>query len=195
YTERMMPDRSDKPEMPSSDELIRRAKRDFAPTVYSRTYQVVSRAEDIEKMVEETMNTDAIGEAMAEAMATDSVMDPADGSDWMMSGSRPQAPTPQRSRPVLSTQSSSAPMAPYPASSSETSRRGGGNTVLLAVGWFLLIAMAGVWVLLLIGAAQDPDNAGSVIGGGVVLTAIPLILAFLIFRAARRSKPSQGIIS
>ncbi len=201
-----MPDKPDSMDAPTSDELIRRAKKDFAPTVYSRTYRVVSRAEDIEKMVEETMNTDAMGEAMAQAMdagtMTDMMdtlppMDTTDRENRMASDRRSQAPTPRRVEHLTTTTTTSGPVpeASYPSGSAGNSGTGGGNAALRAVGVFLLLAMGGLWILLLIGAVQDPDNAGSVIGGGVVLTAIPLLLAFLLLRKSRKPQGPSGFIS
>ncbi len=187
---------------PTSDELIKRAKRDFAPTVYSRTYTVVSRAEDIEKMVAETMNTDAIAKAMAETMDPDAMMDPSTSMGGMMS--RPDEPmVSERARRMPSAPRTPVPvtsMQPVPATAPPTGFGGtgenaSGKPVLRAFGLFILLALAGLWVLLIIGAAGSPDEAASVLGGGLVLTVIPFIVALLLLRAARRAKPTQGIIS
>ncbi|VAV97055.1 hypothetical protein MNBD_ACTINO01-691 [hydrothermal vent metagenome] len=190
---------------PTSDELIKRAKRDFAPTVYSRTYTVVSRAEDIEKMVAETMNTDAIAKAMAETMDPDAMMDPSTSMGGMMS--RPDEPmVPERARrmpsaprpPVPVTPTQPVPATAYPTGFGGSDGRSGnasGKPVLRAFGLFILLALAGLWVLLIIGAVGSPDEAASILGGGVVLTAVPFIVALLLLRAARRAKPTQGIIS
>ncbi len=187
---------------PSSDELIKRAKRDFAPTVYSRTYTVVSRSEDIEKMVAETMNTDAIAKAMAETMDPDAMMDPSTSMGGMMS--RPDdSMVSERARrmpgtprpPVPVTPMQPAPAAAYPSGFGGTGENASGKPVLRALGLLILLALAGLWVLLIIGAAGNPDEAASVLGGGVVLTAIPFIVALLLLRAGRRAKPTQGIIS
>jgi hypothetical protein len=186
---------------PSSDELIRRAKEDFAPTVYSRSYRVVSRAEDIEAMVEETMRTGAMGQAMAESMAEE--MDP---DTMMASGNVPDVMVPQRPRrpqprPVehaprvehLQVSPSGFPSDSTAAPGSDDGSTGGG--VLRALGLFIFLAIAGVWFLLLVGVAQDPGDAGDAIVGGILVTAIPLAIAFLLIRRARKLKQPTGLIT
>jgi hypothetical protein len=186
---------------PSSEELIKRAKADFAPTVYSRTYTVISRAEDIEAMIEETMNSGAIAEMMAENMAeamdAEAMLEPGVGPDVRMPEfRRPSTGRPPEHAPRV--EHMQVPPAPLPSDSPVgfgSDAGADGNGALRAVGLFILLAIAGFWLLLLIGAVQDPDNAGSVIGGGIVLTAIPFVIAVLLIRRARKAKQSQGLIT
>jgi len=196
-----MPETPGGRDTPSSDELIRRAKEDFAPTVYSRTYRVVSRAEDIEAMVEETLHTDAMAQAMAESLAEE--MDPETmmGSraarDAVMSrSSRPSPARPVEHAPRV--EHIQVSPSGFPSSSPVATGSDGGSTggsALGALGVFILLAVAGLWALLLIGVVQDPGDAGDVIGGGVVLTAIPLLIGFLLIRKSRKPKQPQGLIT
>lgn len=201
YTDNMMPDTPGGRDTPTSDELIRRAKEDFAPTVYSRTYRVVSRAEDIEAMVETTMHTDAMAQAMAESMAEemdpDTMLGPGAARDVVMSRRRMPSPARPVEHAPRVEHIQASPLG-FPSDSPLATRSDGGSTggsALRALGIFILLAVAGLWALLLVGVAQDPSDAGDVIGGGVVLTAIPLLIGFLFIRKGRKPKQPQGLIT
>jgi hypothetical protein len=58
--------------------------------------------------------------------------------------------------------------------------------ILRAIGSFMLLMVAGLWILLIIGLIGGESEVGDALGGGVVLTLIPFILGILLRRAGIR---------
>lgn len=157
---------------PSSDEMIRRAKE----TLHLGTEDYVPKVE--QELAE-------IGVSIADVSFPT--------NDDMLDETRSVTP-PVRSRPTSIAQParttrvlSAGPVPPavYTTGASATAGRG-----LRIVGNVLLAFVALMWVLLLIGVAGDPDDAGAAIGGGAVMTTVPLLLGLIFRRAGKRRATS-----
>lgn len=171
-------------EMPSSDELIRRAKEtlhlesdDFLPKV----------DQDLTDMGVPMGDALFAGdESLDETMPTASPVRTAPTGDVARQGRvrrvasstlDPLVVAPRGVRTV------SVPVPPSPFSSGSTTNPGRWMRVL---GTIILGAVAVFWVILLIGAVDNPDDLGEVIGGGVALTLVPVLFGTILRRAGQR---------
>jgi hypothetical protein len=171
-------------EMPSSDELIRRAKEnlhlerdDFLPKVdRDRSDLGVSMAYD------PSMSDEPLDETMPTAS---SVRTPPTGNVTRQARARrvessnedPLVITPRAPRTI------SVPVPPSPFSSGSPGSPGRWMRIL---GTIILGAVAVFWVFLLIGAVDNPDDLGEAIGGGVGLTLVPVLFGVILRRAGQR---------
>ena len=73
-----------------------------------------------------------------------------------------------------------------PAAGPETPARSGGGTAWKVFGIVILVSVVLFWVLLLLGIALDPEDAGSAVLGGVVLSVVPVALGVLFLRRGSR---------
>ncbi len=166
-------------ENPSSDDLIRQAKDSFAArkmpgehpvedgdpvaehqTVADRMYEKLEgdRDEDVER----TASHHTVTDRMYDKPESDRVE------------KTPSEPTPFKTYPPKQRGTEA------PESSS------GGGRAWRILGIAILLPIAALWALLLIGIALDPEDAGEVLSGAVILTGIPFgIAVFALKRAAR----------
>ena len=157
-------------DQPSSDDLIRQAKESFLNVAEERDAEVQARVEDIKQAAVQTTRVDQrakqsqVRRPVPAAKATRTVRDPARG---------------RRVRPRAERTSGPAP-------TDAGARRSGSGMILRAIGSFMLLMVAGLWILLIIGFIGGESEVGDALGGGVVLTLIPFILGMLLRRAGIR---------
>lgn len=143
----------------SSDDLIRQAKESFTSPTSDREMPPERPAEDNERAPE----PQTVADRMYDKLEADRV------------DKTPSEPEPFRTyRPKQS-------VTDAPRSSS------GGGRVWRIIGIAILVPIAALWALLLVGLALDPEDAGSVIGGAVILTGIPIGIGILALKRAARS--------
>ncbi|MEN8239223.1 MAG: hypothetical protein ABFR53_08490 [Actinomycetota bacterium] len=173
-------------DMPSSDEMIRRAKE-----------KLQLAKEDFLPMVEEDL---------VEAGMSIGGVDLSTG-DEMFDEAPPVMPSPQtrkigevaqsvRARRVESSSqeplvvtSRSQDFSPHPlppSPFSPISRETPGRWMLV-VGNVILVFIALTWVMLLIGLITNPEDLGEAIGGGAVTTIVPFIFGLVLRRAGKRA--------
>jgi len=75
---------------------------------------------------------------------------------------------------------------PVPPAAAASGSLTGSGLWLRVVGRILLGFVAVIWVLLLIGAIDNPDDLGTAIGGGAVTTLVPFLLGLVLLRAGKR---------
>lgn len=159
-------------ETPSSDELIKRAKE-----------SLLFAAEEESALVE---SPEAVDVASKSLTATDAVITqrPVQSRRKPAPAARRRAdPFTEEQRPRRTAQ----PSAPVPPSVPVTGSRSG--RFLRFAGTFILVMMALFWISLLIGIIDDPGAIGEILGGGVVLSVIPVIVGMSLRRAgSRRAK-------
>jgi hypothetical protein len=171
-------------EMPSSDELIRRAKEnlhlerdDFLP-------KVDRDLADLGVSMDYALSTS--DESLDETMpAASSVRTPPTGDFTRQARVRRVASSnedhlvtaPRGVRTV------SVPVPPSPFSSGGSENPGRWMRIL---GTIILGAVAVFWVFLLIGAVDNQDDLGEAIGGGVALTLVPVLFGVILRRAGQR---------
>ena len=170
-------------DMPSSDELIRRAKEnlhldrdDFLPKL---DHDIADMGVSI---------GDARlggGESLDETMPTaSSVRTPPTGDVYrqarvMRVDSSDQDHLAMAPRDVRTV---AAPVPPSPFSSGSVNP----GRWMRILGTIILGAVAVFWVVLLIDAIDNPDDLGEVIGEGVGLTVVPFLFGTILRRAGRR---------
>jgi hypothetical protein len=171
-------------EMPSSDELIRRAKEtlhlesdDFLPKV----------DQDLADMgVSIGFGQFGGDESLDESTPTaSSVRTPPTGDVYRQARVRRVesstqdhlATAPRNVRTVT------VPVPPAAFSSGSSANSGRWMRIL---GTIILAGVAVFWVVLLIGTVDNPDDLGEVIGGGVGLTVVPFLFGTILRRAGRR---------
>ena len=107
----------------------------------------------------------------------------------------PERTQPARARRVSSSvtdhfavapESVSASTGPIPAASYTAGGTTGTGLWMRIVGNLLLGFVAVIWVLLLIGAIDNPDDLGGAIGGGAASTFVPFLLGLVLRRAGKR---------
>jgi hypothetical protein len=171
---------------PSSDEMIRRAKEtlhlekdDFLPKVGEELASMGVSIRDVSFPTDDEMP----GEQRSTRAS--------------VGAGSPNAPTPQPLRtrrvahsgqdslvvPSRSVGTVSVPVPPSPAASGSLT---GSGVWLRVLGGVLLGFVAVIWVLLLIGAIDNPDDLGAAIGGGAITTLVPFVLGLVFLRAGKR---------
>ena len=75
---------------------------------------------------------------------------------------------------------------PVPPSPFNTGSPTGSGRWMRVAGNLLLGVVAVIWVLLLIGTIDNPDDLGETIGGGAVMTLVPLLFGLVLRRAGKR---------
>jgi hypothetical protein len=159
-------------DMPSSDEMIRRAKE-----------TLVLDQEDFVPKVQEELAERGVSIGDVGFPTDDETLD----QTMSVTPSPRTRPTsdalPARTRRVLLA-------GPIPPSVYHTGASTAGGRGLRIVGNILLAFVALMWVLLLIGVAGNPDDAGAAVGGGAVMTIVPLILGLSFRRAGKRRATS-----
>jgi hypothetical protein len=171
-------------EMPSSDELIRRAKEtlhlesdDFLPKVDQEITDMGVPMGDAQFAGDESLD---------ESMPTASpVRTPPTGDVARQTRLRRPSSSNQE-RPVVvprARRTVSVPVPPSPFSSGSPTNPGRWMRIL---GTIILGAVAVFWVVLLIGAVDNPDDLGELIGGGVALTLVPVLFGTILRRAGQR---------
>ena len=75
---------------------------------------------------------------------------------------------------------------PAPPSAVASGSLTGSGRWLRVVGRILLGIVVVIWVLLLLGAIDNPDDLGAAIGGGAVTTLAPFLLGLVLLRAGKR---------
>jgi hypothetical protein len=176
-------------DMPSSDAMIRRAKETL----------VLEKDDFLPKVDEDLADRDismgtvgsSVGDGMPSGMPREStpiassgraqpierVAQPVRSSRVTASTVDHLAVAPRKPR----TLSVPVPPAPY-ASGSLT----GSGLWMRVVGNLVLGVVAVIWVLLLIGLIDSPDDLGEIIGGGAVMTLVPLLFGLILRRAGKR---------
>jgi len=170
--------------MPSSDELIRRAKEtlqldrdDFLPKI---DHDIADMGVSIG---DGQFGRDA---SLDEPTPTaSSVRTPPTGDVYRQTRAR-RVDSSDQDRLVVAprdVRTVAVPVPPSPFSSGSSSNPGRWMRVL---GTIILGAVAVFWVVLLIGAVDNPDDLGEAIGGGVGLTVVPFLFGTILRRAGRR---------
>ncbi|MCL1588470.1 MAG: hypothetical protein M3092_08625 [Actinomycetia bacterium] len=176
-------------EMPSSDELIRRAKEtlsldrdDFLPKI----------DQDIADMRVSMGGVQFRGDASLDETTptASSVRTPPTGDVYRQTRVRRVdsstqdhlATAPRDVRTV------SVPVPPSVFSGGGSENPGRWMRIL---GTIILAGVAVFWVFLLIGTVDNPDDLGEVIGGGVGLTLVPFLFGTILRRAGRR----RGVVA
>ena len=75
---------------------------------------------------------------------------------------------------------------PVPPSDFSTGSLTGSGRWMRILGGVLLGFVAVMWVLLLIGAVDNPDDLRATIGGGIVMTFVPFLLGLILRTAGKR---------
>jgi hypothetical protein len=75
------------------------------------------------------------------------------------------------------------PIPPSPVNSGTVTANGRGMRI---VGNLLLGFVAVIWLLLLIGMIDNPDDVGETLGGGAVMTLVPFLFGVVLRRAGKR---------
>ena len=170
-------------EMPTSDELIRRAKEtlhlesdDFLPKV----------DQDLADMGVSIGDGQFGGdESLDETTPTaSSVRTPPTGDVYRQSRVRRVDSSTQDHLAMaprdVGTISVPVPPSPFSSGSANPGRW------MRVLGTIILGAVAVFWVVLLIGAVDNPDDLGKVIGEGVGLTVVPFLFGTILRRAGQR---------
>ena len=171
-------------DMPSSDELIRRAKE----TLHLEKDDFLPRVD--EELAD-------MGVSMGEARFPVDDVTPGESRSVVPSGTTRstgyaesartrRASTPVREHPDTDSWSAGTSPVPVPASPFHTGTLSGSGRWMRIVGSILLGIVAVIWVLLLIGLIDSPEGAGEVIGGGLVTTFIPFLIGLVLRRAGKR---------
>jgi len=75
---------------------------------------------------------------------------------------------------------------PVPAWPANTGALTGSGKWMRVVGNLLVLFVVAMWGLLLIGLIDSPDDVGDTVGGGVVITLVPLLFGLVLRRAGKR---------
>ncbi len=177
----------------SSEEMIRRAKKklllakeDFLPQVDSDLSDMgmaiggvnFSMADEMVDEMPEEMPTPAMSDRMrVNQMTAQATRDTS--RDRRVASSTPDhlVVTP-RSEPSYS--------APAPARPVNTGALTGSGRWMRVVGNLLVLFVAVMWGLLFIGLLDGPRDIGETVGGGVVITLVPLLFGLVLRRAGKR---------
>ena len=176
-------------DMPSSDEMIRRAKEtlslekdDFLPKVD-------------EDLAERGMSMGTVASSMGDGKPSGM---PRESTPIAPSGrAQPVERGAQQARSRRVTESTvdhlvvaprkartlSVPVPPSPFPSGSLT---GSGLWMRVVGNLVLGVVAVMWVLLLIGLIDSPDDLGEIIGGGAVMTLVPFLFGLILRRAGKR---------
>jgi hypothetical protein len=174
-------------DFPSSDEMIRRAKA-----------SMLLDKEDVVAMVDQDLSERGIAIAGAGgSMAT--VMPETmreDGAAHMPSGrmrvrdeiaatrSR-RVPSSDVDSLVVEHRAESVPSVTVPPSQVNTGNITGDGRWMRLIGNILLGFAAAMWLILIIGLIDNPDDLGATVGGGVITTFIPVLFGIVLRRAGR----------
>lgn len=150
---------------PSSDDLIKQAKEALA-----------ARTADPEMPEGHAVDSDPAAEHQTVA---DRMYEKLEKDKARTAPSHPSPP------PTYPSGRNVAPVRERVVPAQESAPGGGRGWRILGIA--ILVPIAALWALLFVGLALDPQDAGEVIGGAVILTAIPIgIGVFALRRAARR---------
>jgi hypothetical protein len=175
-------------DMPSSDELIRRAKQtlrlekdDFLPKVDEDFAQRGVSIGGVNVSMGDGMPEEMRGEttpiaSSGRARPPERVTQPA----------RRRVASSTTDDVVLAPWSASSPPSPVPPSPFHTGSLAGSGRWMRGVGNLLLGFVAVIWVLLLIGLIDNPDDLGETIGGGAVITLVPFLFGLVLREAGKR---------
>lgn len=136
-------------------------------------------SDDLIKQSKEALSSSSFDERVDE----DPTRRPSTVADRIYQDREPSMPAsePGRRHPTPVPREPAEPIAtPVAAPSS------GGGTAWKVFGVVLLVFVGVFWALLLLGIALDPEDAGSALLGGVVVSAIPVGLAIVFFRRGAR---------
>ena len=163
---------------PNSDDLIRQAKESLASSTHDQEMPMGHPVEESDLAGEHQTVADRMyARIEADQIEADQIEADRIEADRIETYRVEEAP------------SEPAPFRAYPPKESVTGMpesspgRGRGWRI---IGLVILLPIAVLWALLLLAIALDPADAGEVIGGAVMLTAIPIgIGVFALKRAAR----------
>jgi hypothetical protein len=171
-------------EMPSSDELIRRAKEtlhlerdDFLPKIDQDLADMGVSMGDARLAGDESLG---VKMPTVPSVRTPPTRDVARDARTRRVASASTDHIVVAPRDV---QTVSVPVPPSPFSSGGSANRGRWMRIL---GTIILGVVAVAWVVLLIDAVDDPDSLGEAIGKGVGLTLVPALLGMILRRAGQR---------
>lgn len=167
-------------DIPSSDELIRRAKQtlrleteDFLPKVDDELAIMGASTGDI------SFPTDGEPSSVTPSVSARPPSDVESARQRRVESSSQDhlVVVPRRGKIA------SVPVPPSPFTSGSLTDSG---RVMRIVGNLLIGIVAVVWVLLLIGLIDNPDDLGETLGGGAVMTLIPFLFGMVLRRAGKR---------
>jgi hypothetical protein len=176
-------------EFSSSDEMIRRAKE----SLRTEREDVLQRAD--EDLMERGRSTGGVNFSMEEVPSDEISGESISDTPARRRGITPEATRPTRTRRVASraqdhlvvaprkSRVTLGPIPPSPVNSGTVTANGRGMRI---VGNVLLGFVAVIWLLLLIGMIDNPDDRSGAIGGGMVSTLIPFVLGLVLRRAGKR---------
>jgi hypothetical protein len=171
-------------EMPSSDELIRRAKENLHLERDVFLPKVEQDLADLGVSMDYSLSAGdgSLGDTTPTAS---SVRTPPTGDVTRQTRARRTASSTQDHvvAPPRAVRTVSVPVPPSPFSSGSSENPGRWMRIL---GTIILGAVAVFWVFLLIGAVDNQDDLGEAIGGGVGLTLVPVLFGVILRRAGQR---------
>ena len=171
-------------EMPSSDELIRRAKEtlsldrdDFLPKI----------DQDIADMGVSIGGVQFRGDASPDETTptASSVRTPPTGDVYRETRVR-RVDSSTQDRLVVAPRDARTVSVPVPPAAFSSGSSANSGRWMRVLGSIILAGVAVFWVFLLIGTVDNPDDLGEVIGGGVGLTVVPFLFGTILRRAGRR---------
>jgi len=171
-------------DMPSSDELIRRAKEtlsldrdDFLPKI----------DQDIADRGVSMGGPQFVGDGpLDETTPTaSSVRTPPTGDVYRQARVR-RVEASDQDRLVAAPRDVRTVVVPVPPSVFSSGSSADSGRWMRVLGTIIIGAVAVFWVVLLLGAVDNPDDLGEVIGEGVGLTVVPFLFGTILRRAGRR---------